>query len=57
MAISEEMKYEIQTIIDSAKTLKALLEEGHEDIKIFDEPLTDILGATNTVLEEIDGGW
>jgi len=55
--ITEELKYEIQTIIDSAETLKALLEEGHEDIKIFDEPLTDILGATNTVLEEIDGGW
>lgn len=57
MMITEELKYEIQTIIDSAETLKALLEEGHEDIKIFDEPLTDILGATNTVLEQIDGGW
>jgi hypothetical protein len=57
MAISEEIKYELQIIIDSAETLKALLEEGHEDVKIFDEPLTDILGATNTVLEEIDGGW
>ncbi len=57
MSISEETKYELQIIIDSAETLKALLEEGHEDIKIFDEPLTDILGATNTVLEQIDGGW
>ena len=55
--ITEEMKYELQIIVDSAEVVKALLEEGHEDIKIFDEPLTDILGATNNVLEEIDGGW
>tara|TARA_Y100000004_G_C8913052_1_gene411806 strand:- start:424 stop:600 length:177 start_codon:yes stop_codon:yes gene_type:complete len=57
MSISEETKYELQIIVDSAEIVKALLEEGHEDIGVFDEPLTDILAATNTVLEEIDGGW
>ena len=57
MAISEEMKYQLQIIVDAGEIVKALIEEGHEDIAIFDEPLTDILGATNEVLQEIDGGW
>ena len=55
--ITEEMKYQLQIIIDSGEIVKALLEEGHEDLGVFDEPLTDILGATNEVLQEIDGGW
>lgn len=55
--ITEEMKYQLQIIVDSGEMVKALLEEGQEDIAIFDEPLTDILGATNEVLQEIDGGW
>ena len=57
MSISEEMKYQLEIIVDAGEIVKALLKEGHEDIKIFDEPLTDILAATNEVLEEIDGGW
>ena len=57
MSISEEMKYQLQIIVDAGEIVKALIDEGHEDIKIFDEPLTDILGATNEVLQEIDGGW
>ena len=55
--ISEEMKYQLQIIVDAGEIVKALIDEGHEDIKIFDEPLTGILGATNEVLQEIDGGW
>ena len=57
MSISEEMKYQLQIIVDAGEIVKALIDEGHEDIAIFDEPLTDILGATNEVLQEIDGGW
>jgi len=55
--ITEEMKYQLQIIVDAGEIVKALIEEGHEDLGVFDEPLTDILGATNEVLEEIDGGW
>ena len=51
------MKYQLQIIVDAGEIVKALIEEGHEDLAIFDEPLTDILGATNEVLQEIDGGW
>ena len=57
MSISEEMKYQLQIIVDAGEIVKALIDEGHEDIAIFDEPLTDILGATNEVLQEIDAGW
>ena len=57
MSISEEMKYQLEIIVDAGEIVKALIDEGHEDIAIFDEPLTDILAATNEVLEEIDGGW
>jgi hypothetical protein len=57
MSISEEMKYQLQIIVDAGEIVKALIDEGHEDLEIFDEPLTDILGATNEVLQEIDGGW
>ena len=57
MSISEEMKYQLQIIVDAGEIVKALIDEGHEDSAIFDEPLTDILGATNEVLQEIDGGW
>ena len=60
MAISEEMKLEICQIVENAEQIKAMLKEQDDvdyEIGDYDEPVTEILGHLNEVMETIDGGW
>ena len=60
MAISEEMKQELESIVENAEQIKAMLKEQDKvdyEIRDYDEPVTEILGHLNEVMETIDGGW
>jgi len=60
MAISEEMKQELESIVENAEQIKAMLKEQYKvdyEIGDYDEPVTEILGHLNEVMETIDGGW
>ena len=60
MAISEEMKLELGHIVENAEQIKAMLKEQDDvdyEIGDYDEPVTEILGHLNEVMETIDGGW
>ena len=60
MAISEEMKLELGQIVENAEQIKAMLKEQDDvdyEIGDYDEPVTEILGHLNEVMETIDGGW
>ena len=60
MAISEEMKQELEGIVENAEQIKAMLKEQDKvdyEIGDYDEPVTEILGHLNEVMETIDGGW
>ena len=60
MAISEEMKQELESIVENAEQIKAMLKEQDDvdyEIGDYDEPVTEILGHLNEVMETIDGGW
>ena len=60
MAISEEMKQELESIVENAEQIKAMLKEQDSvdyEIGDYDEPVTEILGHLNEVMETIDGGW
>ena len=60
MAISEEMKQELESIVEYAEQIKAMLKEQDKvdyEIGDYDEPVTEILGHLNEVMETIDGGW
>jgi chaperonin cofactor prefoldin len=60
MAISEEMKQELKSIVENAEQIKAMLKEQDKvdyEIGDYDEPVTEILGHLNEVMETIDGGW
>ena len=60
MAISEEMKLELGQIVENAEQIKAMLKEQDSvdyEIGDYDEPVTEILGHLNEVMETIDGGW
>ena len=60
MAISEEMKQELESIVENAEQIKAMLKEQDKvDYEIGDyyEPVTEILGHLNEVMATIYGGW
>ena len=60
MAISDEMKQELESIVENAEQIKAMLKEQDRvdyEIGHYDEPVTEILGHLNEVMETIDGGW
>ncbi len=60
MAISDEMKQELECIVENAEQIKAMLKEQKKvdyEIGDYDEPVTEILGHLNEVMETIDGGW
>lgn len=60
MAISDEMKQELESIVENAEQIKAMLKEQDRvdyEIGDYDEPVTEILGHLNEVMETIDGGW
>ena len=60
MAISDEMKQELESIVENAEQIKAMLKEQDRvdyEIGDYDEPVTEILAHLNEVMETIDGGW
>ena len=60
MAISDEMKQELESIVENAEQIKAMLKEQDRvdyEIGDYDEPVTEILTHLNEVMETIDGGW
>ena len=60
MAISDEMKQELESIVENAEQIKAMLKEQDRvdyEIGYYDEPVTEILAHLNEVMETIDGGW
>ena len=60
MAISDEMKQELESRVENAEQIKAMLKEQDRvdyEIGDYDEPVTEILSHLNEVMETIDGGW
>ena len=60
MAISDEMKQELEGIIENAEIVKAMFKEQDSvdyEIGDYDEPITQMLSHMNEVMETIDGGW
>ena len=57
MPISQEMIGYLEMVVQQGKIIEQMLKTGEDDLKMFDEAVTEILGAINPVMEEIDGGW
>ena len=59
MAISDEMKQELASIVENAEQIKAMLKEQDRvdyEIGDYDEPVTEILSHLHEVMETIYGG-
>ena len=57
--ITDEMRERLELICQSAQVIQDMLDEqevADYELKDYDEPVTDILGNLNEVMEEIDGG-
>lgn len=60
MAISDEMREQLEQVVQYGDQIKAMFEEQDSvdyDIGDYDEPITQLLGHMNEVMETIDGGW
>jgi Asp-tRNA(Asn)/Glu-tRNA(Gln) amidotransferase C subunit len=60
MAISDEMREQLEMVIQYGDQVKAMFKEQDEvdyEISDYDEPITQLLGHMNEVMETIDGGW
>lgn len=60
MAISDEMREQLEMVIQYGDQIKAMYKEQDDvdyDISDYDEPITELLGHMNIVMETIDGGW
>tara|TARA_B100001175_G_scaffold124467_1_gene106015 strand:- start:4149 stop:4322 length:174 start_codon:yes stop_codon:yes gene_type:complete len=57
MQISQEMIGYLEMVVQQGKIIEQMLKKGEDDLKMFDEAVTEILGAINPVMEEMDGGW
>lgn len=57
MPISQEMIGYLEMVVQQGKIIEQMLKKGEDDLKMFDEAVTEILGAINPVMEEMDGGW
>lgn len=60
MAISDEMREQLEMVIQYGDQIKAMYKEQDDvdyEIGDYDEPITELLAHMNTVMEEIDGGW
>ena len=60
MAISDEMREQLEQIVQYGDQIKAMFEEQDSvdyEIGDYDEPITQLLGHMNEVMETIDGGW
>ena len=58
--ITDDMKEKLELICQSAQVIQDMLDEqdvADYELGDYDEPVTDILGNLNEVMEEIDGGW
>ena len=58
--ITEEMREQLEMIVQYGDQIKAMFQEQDKvdyDIGDYDEPITELLGHMNIVMEEIDGGW
>ena len=57
MAISDEMKQELQSLIENAEIVKAMFKEQDSvdyEIGDYDEPITQMLSHMNEIMETID---
>jgi hypothetical protein len=60
MAISDEMKEQLEMVIQYGDQVKAMYKEQDDvdyEIGDYDEPITPLLGHMNEIMEAIDGGW
>jgi hypothetical protein len=60
MAISDEMREQLEMIVQYGDQVKAMFKEQDSvdyEIGDYDEPITQLLGHMNEVMETIDGGW
>ncbi len=60
MAISDEMREQLEQVVQYGDQIKAMFKEQDDvdyEISDYDEPITQLLGHMNEVMETIDGGW
>ena len=60
MERSDEMREQLEQIVQYGDQIKAMFEEQDSvdyEIGDYDEPITQLLGHMNEVMETIDGGW
>jgi chaperonin cofactor prefoldin len=60
MAISDEMREQLEMVIQYGDQVKAMFKEQDDvdyEISDYDEPITQLLGHMNEIMEAIDGGW
>jgi len=60
MSISDEMREQLEMVIQYGDQIKAMYKEQDDvdyDISDYDEPITELLGHMNEIMETIDGGW
>ena len=60
MAISDEMREQLEMVVQYGDQVKAMFKEQDDvdyEIGNYDEPITQLLGHMNEVMGEIDGGW
>ena len=60
MAISDEMREQLEMIVQYGDQVKAMFKEQDSvdyEIGDYDEPITQLLGHMNEIMETIDGGW
>jgi len=58
--ITEEMREQLEQIVQYGDQIKAMFNEQDDvdyEIGDYDEPITQMLGHMNEVMETIDGGW
>jgi hypothetical protein len=60
MAVSDEMREQLEMVIQYGDQVKAMFKEQDDvdyEISDYDEPITQLLGHMNEIMEAIDGGW
>ena len=60
MAITNEMREQLEMVVQYGDQVKAMFKEQDSvdyEIGDYDEPITQLLGHMNEVMEAIDGGW
>ena len=60
MAITNEMREQLEMVVQYGDQIKAMFKEQDSvdyEIGDYDEPITQMLGHMNEVMEAIDGGW